>query len=29
MARRTTWRIEYHRLEVVLKYNTTVAADIG
>ena len=29
MARRTAWRIEYHRLEVVFKYNTTVRADIG
>ena len=29
MARRTAWRIEYHRLEVVFKYNTTVPADIG
>ena len=26
MARRTTWRIEYHRLKVVLKYYPTVAA---
>ena len=29
MARRTAWRIEYHRLEVVFKYNTTVPPDIG